>query len=152
MSYSEVPSYSRKKSVREKLEGKNKKQNCKEYQLESLDEIKGISDIDEYKLPIPSNEYIFAKIIRKSEVESNFKERDPFLDVIESQNKATILIELLGITKKDIKINFYGNKLEIFATSYSRKYKGIIKMSFNINEDKITCNYNTSILEIILKK
>jgi len=152
VSYSEVPSYSRKKSVREKLEGKLKKQNCKEYQQDCLDEIKGISDIDEYKSPIISNEYIFAKIIRKSEVESKLKEKDPFLDVIEYGNKAIVLIELLGIAKKDIKINFYGNKLEIFATSDSKKYKGIIKMSFNINDDKIICNYNSFILEIILKK
>lgn len=152
MSYSEVPSYSRKKSVREKLEGKIKKQNCKEYRQDCLDEIKGISDIDEYKLPIISNEYIFAKVIRKSEVESKLKEKDPFLDVIEYDNKAIVLIELLGIAKKDIKVNFYGNKLEIFATSDSKKYKGIVKMSFNINNDKIICNYNSSILEIILKK
>lgn len=151
MSYWKDPYYFRKSLGKGQLEGRNNKPNLKEYP-KSVEEIDRMSDMNKSQRPITSDEYIFAKIIRKSEIETHSKEKDPFLDVIEYRNKTIILIELLGISKEDVKINFYGNKLEIFANSQNKKYKGIIKLSFNIGDDKVICNYNNSILEVILKK
>lgn len=151
MFYWEDPYYFRKSFRKGELEGRNKKSSLKGYP-KSAEDIDLMTDMYKSQMPLTSDEYIFAKIIRKSEVESHSKEKDPFLDVIEYRNKTIVLIELLGITKEDVKINFYGHKLEIFANSQYKKYKGIIKMSFNIGDDKIICNYNNSLLEVILKK
>jgi HSP20 family molecular chaperone IbpA len=151
VSYWEDPRYSAEKLGKEFREYNSKKHSFIEIH-NSMYDIERMLETNETHLPLISNEYIFAKVIRKSEVESFSKEKDPFLDIIEYKNKTSILIELQGINKEDIKINFYGNKLEIFGTSRFKKYKGIIKMSFKIQDDNIMCNYNNSLLEIVLKR
>ena len=57
-----------------------------------------------------------------------------------------------GVSKENIKINAYENKVEVKTEGTKRKYHEVIEIPHDADIETAKSNYNNGILEIILKK
>ena len=95
-------------------------------------------------------------------------EWSPPVDITESNSNYNIIMDIPGLSKKDIKINISDNFLNISGKrenklstkdkcyNYSERESGSFKRSFNINdlvdENKIIANFTDGLLNIKLPK
>lgn len=78
--------------------------------------------------------------------------RDPLTDVIEEENKVSVIIEIPGVDEDKIKTEIKGDILNIEAHNKDRKYAKEILLPCVVNEKDIKYSYNNGILEITLSK
>jgi len=79
--------------------------------------------------------------------------REPLTDIIESEEYITITMELPGIEKKDINLEFIENKLIIDVDTEARKYHKELKLPEKLDTENIQANYKNGVLDIkIMRK
>ena len=96
----------------------------------------------------------FGNIKSSSEGEENLevsKSREPLVDIIEGKNAVTVVIELPGVEKSDIKVEI--KESIIFVTTInSKNYYKEIPLTGKIIANSARARYNNGILEIIINK
>lgn len=80
------------------------------------------------------------------------KERDPLVDVIETDGEVHIVAELPGVEKNDIKLHGTENKLTISVDSPQRKYFKNVELPTNVKVKEAKTKYKNGVLEIKLPK
>ncbi|HDQ06509.1 MAG TPA: Hsp20/alpha crystallin family protein [Candidatus Bathyarchaeota archaeon] len=87
--------------------------------------------------------------------ESPFKirgEREPFVDVIEDDNKVRVIAELPGVEKRDIELRATEKTLVISVDKKERKYYKQLELPSKVNPSKAKSTYKNGVLEVELKK
>ena len=79
-------------------------------------------------------------------------EREPMSDISETDKEVKVVLEMPGVSKENIKINAYENKVEVKTEGTKRKYHEVIEIPHDADIETAKSNYNNGILEIILKK
>jgi len=79
-------------------------------------------------------------------------EREPMSDVTETDKEVKVVVEMPGVSKENIKINAYENKVEVKTEATKRKYHEVIEIPVDADIETAKSNYNSGILEIIFKK
>ena len=79
-------------------------------------------------------------------------EREPLLDINTNDKEVKVVLELPGVNKEDIKINAYGEAVEVTANNAQRKYHKTIELPKEANTDTAKSTYHNGILEIIFSK
>jgi HSP20 family protein len=79
-------------------------------------------------------------------------EREPMSDVTETDKEVKVVVEMPGVSKENIKINTYENKVEVKTEGTKRKYHEVIEIPLDVDIETAKSNYNNGILEIIFKK
>ena len=79
-------------------------------------------------------------------------EREPMSDVSETDKEVKVVVEMPGVSKENIKINAYENKVEVKTEGTKRKYHQVIEIPHDADVETAKSSYNNGILEIILKK
>lgn len=79
-------------------------------------------------------------------------EREPMSDVTETDKEVKVVVELPGVSKENIKINAYENKVEVKTEDTKRKYHEVIEIPLYVDIETAKSNYNNGILEITFKK
>ena len=96
----------------------------------------------------------FGNIKSSSEGEENLEvseSREPLGDIIEGKNAVTVVIELPGVEKSDIKVEI--KESIIFVTTInSKNYYKEIPLTGKIIANSARARYNNGILEIIINK
>ena len=96
----------------------------------------------------------FGNIKSSSEGEENLEvseSREPLVDIIEGKNAVTVVIELPGVEKSDIKVEI--KESIIFVTTInSKNYYKEIPLTSKIISNSARAKYNNGILEIIINK
>ncbi len=96
----------------------------------------------------------FGNIKSSSEGEENLEvseSREPLVDIIEGKNAVTVVIELPGVEKSDIKVEI--KESIIFVTTInSKNYYKEIPLTGKIIANSARARYNNGILEIIINK
>jgi len=96
----------------------------------------------------------FGNIKSSSEGEENpevSESREPLVDIIEGKNAVTVVIELPGVEKSDIKVEI--KESIIFVTTInSKNYYKEIPLTGKIIANSARARYNNGILEIIINK
>ena len=96
----------------------------------------------------------FGNIKLSSEGEENLEiseSREPLVDIIEGKNAVTVVIELPGVEKSDIKVEI--KESIIFVTTInSKNYYKEIPLTGKIIANSARARYNNGILEIIINK
>jgi HSP20 family protein len=79
-------------------------------------------------------------------------EREPLVDVITTDKEVKVTVEMPGIAKENIKINAYGDKVEVKSEDPQRKYHRVIDIPPEADIETVKSSYKNGILEIIFKK
>jgi HSP20 family protein len=80
-------------------------------------------------------------------------EREPLADVVTTDKEVKVVAEMPGISKEDIKVNAFDNKVEISTSEKAeRKYHKIVDLPPDADIDSVKSNYRNGILEITFSK
>jgi len=75
--------------------------------------------------------------------------REPLVDIIEADDKTTIIAEMPGVQEDAITLTPSGQQLTLEAEGFAgRRYEKIIDLSVELQEENITHSYQNGILEI----
>jgi HSP20 family protein len=80
-------------------------------------------------------------------------EREPLADVVTTDKEVKVVVEMPGISKEDIKVNAFENKVEISTSEKAeRKYHKTVELPPEADIDSVKSNYRNGILEITFNK
>jgi len=82
------------------------------------------------------------------------EEREPLVDVFESDDEITVVAEIPGVEKEKIKIQVSDDrrKLIIRASNEERKYYKEVELPAEVDPTTAKANYKNGVLEVKLKK
>jgi len=81
------------------------------------------------------------------------KVREPITDVFDEIDKVMVIVEMPGVSKKDIKVELKGDILEISAESGQKKYsKEVLLETKSLKPENMASSYKNGMLEINIKK
>jgi HSP20 family protein len=82
------------------------------------------------------------------------EEREPLVDVFETQDEVTVVAEIPGVEKEkiDVKVSEDGRTLIISATNEKRKYYKEVELPAKVDPTSAKANYKNGVLEVRLKK
>jgi HSP20 family protein len=80
------------------------------------------------------------------------EEREPLVDIIETDGEVHIVVELPGVEKNDVKLHGTENTLTISVDTPQHKYYKDIKLPTNVNAKEAKTHYKNGVLEVTLPK
>ncbi|MFQ5761643.1 MAG: archaeal heat shock protein Hsp20 [Candidatus Bathyarchaeia archaeon] len=80
------------------------------------------------------------------------EERDPLVDVVETDGEVKVVAEVPGIEKKDISLNASEDTLIISVDSKDRKYRKELTLPTRVDVNNARSTYKNGILEVTLRK
>ncbi len=78
--------------------------------------------------------------------------RDDVYDIIENDAEVTVIAEILGVTKSDIKLKASKKSLKISVDTPDQKYFNEIVFPCDVIPNDMNVNYQNGILEVKIKK
>lgn len=79
-------------------------------------------------------------------------EIEPLVDEIEKENELTLIMEMAGVNKKDIKIKTTHNTVEVISMLHGKKASRNIRMSKSVDPESALARFRNGILEITFNK
>jgi HSP20 family protein len=79
-------------------------------------------------------------------------EREPLADINMTDKEIKVILEMPGVKKEDIRLDLYGNNLEISTSHGQRNYKRTLEIPSEADVDSARSTYNNGILEITFDK
>ena len=80
------------------------------------------------------------------------KEREPLIDVLETDKEVKVIAELPGVEKKDIKLHGTTNDLTISVETPQRKYYKTVELPTIVELKQAKSSYKNGVLEVVFKK
>lgn len=80
------------------------------------------------------------------------EEREPLVDVIDKDREVSVIVELPGVDKQDIKLEAKGETLSVKVDAKGRKYSKEIPLPAKVKPDSAKATYKNGVLEVTLQK
>ena len=80
------------------------------------------------------------------------EEREPLIDIIETNREVKVIAELPGVEKNDIKLEGNEKSLKISVDTPQRKFYKEVKLPTKVNPKKAKSSYKNGVLEVRFKK
>ena len=80
------------------------------------------------------------------------EEREPLVDVMESDGEVKVIAEIPGVEKKDIKLHGTETTLTISVDTPQRKYYKEVELPVKVDPKKAKSSYRNGVLEVSLPK
>ncbi len=80
------------------------------------------------------------------------QEREPLVDIVDTNGEIKVIVELPGVAKKDIKLRGTEDKLTISVNVPERKYFKDIDLPSKIDPKKARTSYKNGVLEVTIAK
>jgi len=80
------------------------------------------------------------------------EEREPLTDVIDREKEVTVIAEIPGVEKNDIKLKATKDLLDIKVDTAERKYHKGLKLPAEVKPDVSKATYKNGVLEVKLTK
>jgi HSP20 family protein len=80
------------------------------------------------------------------------EEREPLVDVVETNGEVRVVVELPGVEKKDIKLHGTEDSLEISVDTPQYKYGKEVKLPAKVRVKEAKSTYKNGVLEVIIPK
>lgn len=80
------------------------------------------------------------------------EEREPLVDVVNTDGEVKVVAELPGVDKKDIKLHAFEDTLTISVETPDRKYYKEVKLPTEIDPKDSKSSYKNGVLEVTLQK
>ena len=80
------------------------------------------------------------------------EEREPLVDIVETDGEVHVVVELPGVEKSDIKLHGTEDTLTISVDIPQRKYYKEVRLPATVNVKEAKTQYKNGVLEVILRK
>lgn len=80
------------------------------------------------------------------------EEREPLVDVIETEDQVKVIAELPGVEKDDIKLNATEKTLTISVDTEKRRYHKDLQLPVEVDPESAKASYKNGVLEVQLVK
>jgi len=80
------------------------------------------------------------------------EEREPLMDIIEGKDTVTVIAEVPGVSKDDIKLTGGEDHLEIIVDTPSRKYHKRVDLPCGVKLMTANANYKNGVLEVVIER
>jgi HSP20 family protein len=80
------------------------------------------------------------------------EEREPLVDIIETNGEVHVVVELPGVEKSDIKLHGTEDMLTMSVDTAQRKYYKEVKLPAKVNVKEAKTQYKNGVLEVTLRK
>ncbi len=80
------------------------------------------------------------------------EEREPLVDIVETDDEVRVVAELPGVEKSDIKLHGTEDSLEISVNTLQNKYFKDIQLPIKVRVKEATSSYKNGVLEVVLPK
>jgi HSP20 family protein len=80
------------------------------------------------------------------------EEREPLIDVISTDDEVTVIAELPGVSKNEIKLHALDNKLTISVDAQDRKYYKEVNLGAEIEPKQVNASYKNGVLKVTFQK
>jgi len=84
--------------------------------------------------------------------EKDLKEPKPLIDILEDDNKISIIAEFAGFKREDLRIDVKEQRLTLSAEALDRKYHKSLNLPRRVIPSTLCTTYKNGVLEIRLKK
>ena len=78
--------------------------------------------------------------------------REPMADVIDGKSEVTVIFELPGVDKKDVRLSSARSMLVLEVVDPHRRYAKQVKLPAEVDEGSAKANLKNGILEVVLRK
>jgi HSP20 family protein len=95
---------------------------------------------------------LHAKNVLEKPKPETKQEREPLTDIIETDEKIRVIVELPGVEKKQIKLSGTEDKLTISVDVPNRKYFKEVELPTKVDTEKATSEYKNGVLDITVPK
>ncbi|MGC8648671.1 MAG: Hsp20/alpha crystallin family protein [Candidatus Micrarchaeia archaeon] len=93
--------------------------------------------------------------VKRNEDETKIQlteDREPLIDIIEKENVITVIAEIPGVNKENIKIDAYPNEVHIDAKDHNRSYNRDVTLDSMIDTKPTSVQFKNGVLEINFNK
>jgi HSP20 family protein len=80
------------------------------------------------------------------------QEREPLIDVLESDALVRVIVELPGVQKDDIKIDAHERSLEVTVDNEVKQFHELIELPCAIQPDSVKASYKNGVLMISMNR
>ncbi|MCG7848879.1 MAG: Hsp20/alpha crystallin family protein [ANME-2 cluster archaeon] len=77
--------------------------------------------------------------------------RKPLIDIMEAEDSLHVVVEMPGVSKKDITLDSNGTTLDIKALTEDRKYSEHVELPAKVLPDSAEATYKNGVLEVIFQ-
>jgi len=78
--------------------------------------------------------------------------REPLTDIIESEDKVTVIMELPGANKEDIQIDVDERSLDVNVDMPEKRFRKHLDLPCDVLPDSSKANYKNGVLDLVLKR
>ncbi|MEM0489097.1 MAG: Hsp20/alpha crystallin family protein [Candidatus Bathyarchaeia archaeon] len=90
--------------------------------------------------------------VLKTFTKKMMKEPAPLIDVFQNGDYITVVAELKGFRRENIKVEVEGQRLTLSAKASNRKFYKVLSLPNKVLPESLRTNYKNGVLEIRLKK
>jgi HSP20 family protein len=80
------------------------------------------------------------------------EQREPLVDIFDTEGTVKVIAELPGVEKQDIKLNATAENLTISVDTPERKYRKEIELPSKVDPKQAQSTYRNGVLEVVLKQ
>jgi HSP20 family protein len=88
----------------------------------------------------------------KPKLQGKEGEREPLVDVIEGEKDLTVVVEVPGVSKEDIKLKTTEESLDVRVDTPQRKYSKQIALPCKVNPKSAKASYKNGVLEVKIER
>lgn len=96
----------------------------------------------------------FGNVKKGEEKGAPSDEREPLVDIINRKDEITVIAEVPGVERHDIKtrLSKEGDVLNIVVDNPERKYKKVLRLPARVRKEGAAASYKNGVLEVKLRK
>jgi HSP20 family protein len=80
------------------------------------------------------------------------EEREPLVDITETDSELHVIAELPGVEKDDVKMHGTDTSLSIDVDTAERKYHKVVELPTKVDTKETKASYKNGVLEVTLQK
>ncbi len=80
------------------------------------------------------------------------EEREPLVDIVETETEVRVVVELPGVEKTDIKLHGTEDSLDISVNTSQNKYYKEVQLPAKVRVKEAASTYKNGVLEVVLPK
>lgn len=94
----------------------------------------------------------FGSALPRNEDEAKEPAREPLTDIIEAEDKVTVVMELPGVDKEDIKVDASDRSLDLSVDTAAKRLSKHLSLPCDVVGNSAEASYKNGVLQVVLRR